>query len=137
MDGADGAASPLGIDATAARASGERPIKTPDPFVFPLDLTDDEARTLLLSLDPLAELAETQEQIHDRLRELTQAPSPELEALWQSTSAGCCAPAPDPKAVPPFPEQFLVMVTCRDEKEQVELLGRFQREGLECRALVG
>jgi hypothetical protein len=34
-------------------------------------------------------------------------------------------------------EQFMVLITCRDEKHQVELLGRFQREGLECKALVG
>jgi hypothetical protein len=35
------------------------------------------------------------------------------------------------------PEQWLVLVTCRDEKQQVELLERFRREGVECRALVG
>ena len=34
-------------------------------------------------------------------------------------------------------EQFLVLITCRDEKQQVELVGRFQGEGLECKALVG
>jgi hypothetical protein len=28
------------------------------------------------------------------------------------------------------------MVTCGDEAQQVELLGRFHGEGLECRALV-
>src|SRR3954454_22175030 len=31
-----------------------------------LDVSDDEARTLLLSIDPLAELAEQQEQLHQR-----------------------------------------------------------------------
>jgi hypothetical protein len=35
-----------------------------------------------------------------------------------------------------IPEQYLVLVTCRDEKQQVELLARFQAEGLECRALL-
>jgi hypothetical protein len=34
-------------------------------------------------------------------------------------------------------EQFMIVITCRDEKHQVELLGRFQGEGLECKALVG
>jgi hypothetical protein len=34
-------------------------------------------------------------------------------------------------------EQILVLITCRDQKQQVELLGRFQGEGLECKALVG
>src|ERR1700752_3185305 len=43
-----------------------------------LDVNDEEARALLLSIDPLAALAEMQAQIHERLRELTPAPCPEL-----------------------------------------------------------
>jgi hypothetical protein len=43
------------------------------------------------------------------------------------------SPLPDS---PPIPEQFLLLVTCRDEKHQVELLERFGREGLECKALL-
>jgi hypothetical protein len=31
---------------------------------------------------------------------------------------------------------FFVLVSCRDEKQQVELLERFRREGLECKALL-
>ena len=34
------------------------------------------------------------------------------------------------------PEQWYVLVTCRDEKQQVDLLGRLSGEGLECRALL-
>src|SRR6516165_8993721 len=41
-----------------------------------LDVSDEEARTLLLSIDPLAALAEEQEQIHQRLLELA-PPVPE------------------------------------------------------------
>src|SRR3954469_2274017 len=48
-----------------------------------LDVTDEEARALLLSLDPLAALAETQEQLHDRLLELTPTASPELQTAWE------------------------------------------------------
>jgi hypothetical protein len=33
-------------------------------------------------------------------------------------------------------EQYLILVKCRDEKQQVELLERFQREELECKALL-
>jgi hypothetical protein len=33
-------------------------------------------------------------------------------------------------------EQFLLLITCRDEAHQVELLRRFQAEGLECKALL-
>src|SRR5206468_5211398 len=49
-----------------------------------LDVTDEEARTLLLSIDPLAALAQTQEQLHQRLLELTPAVPPELEAAWRA-----------------------------------------------------
>ena len=49
-----------------------------------LDVNDDEARALLLSIDPLASLAETQESLHRRVPELTPAPSsPELELAWR------------------------------------------------------
>jgi hypothetical protein len=104
-----------------------------------LDVNEDEARTLLLSLDPLAALAEVQEQIHQRLRELTPASCPELEALWQAaTEEGRRALEALPeRELTPGPEQFLVLVTCRDEQQQVELLERFNAQGLECKALLG
>jgi hypothetical protein len=34
------------------------------------------------------------------------------------------------------PEQFLILITCRDEKHQAEMLERFRGEGLECKALL-
>src|SRR5438876_3229224 len=46
-----------------------------------LDVNDDEARALILSIDPLAALAETQSQLHARLLELTPTDSPALRAL--------------------------------------------------------
>jgi hypothetical protein len=41
----------------------------------------------------------------------------------------------EPEPLGAIPEQFLILVTCRDEKQQVELLGRFSKEGLECRVM--
>src|SRR5438876_5805329 len=54
-----------------------------------LDVNDDEARALLLSIDPLAALAETQEQLHDRLLELTPTLSPELQTAWEAVARAC------------------------------------------------
>src|SRR5205823_8219936 len=51
-----------------------------------LDVNDDEARTLLLSIDPLAALAQMQEQIHRRLLDRKSVVSPELTAAWQATA---------------------------------------------------
>jgi hypothetical protein len=103
-----------------------------------LDVTDDEARALLLSIDPLAALAETQEQLHDRLLELTPTESEDLRAAWEAAArASLAEPAGGKRAeVETVPEQWYVLVTCRDEKQQVELLGRLTGEGLECRALL-
>jgi hypothetical protein len=103
-----------------------------------LDVNDDEARALLLSIDPLAALAETQEQIHRRLLEITPTDSEELAAAWQATAEGHLAAlsASTPLRAVDCPAQYLILVMCRDEKQQVELLGRFGGEGLECKALL-
>jgi hypothetical protein len=53
-----------------------------------LDVNDEEARALLLSIDPLAELAAHQQQLHIRLLELTPTVSPELRAMWEASAAG-------------------------------------------------
>src|SRR5437867_9333134 len=42
-----------------------------------LDVKEEEARTLLLSIEPLAALAETQQALHDRLKEVAPSPPPE------------------------------------------------------------
>ena len=58
-----------------------------------LDVTEEEARTLLLSIDPLAALADTQAQLHqrrhgvigaqDRVGQLEQGVRPPVQALIQ------------------------------------------------------
>ena len=44
--------------------------------------------------------------------------------------------APLPWRPQEIPEQYLVLVTCRDEKQQTELLERFRRDGLDCKPLL-
>jgi hypothetical protein len=102
-----------------------------------LDVNDGEAKVLLLSIDRLAALAQTQEQLHQRLLELAPAVSPDLEAAWQSAAEAALEVAEvAPSGVDPTDAQYLVLITCRDEKHQVELLGRFHDEGLDCKALL-
>ena len=94
---------------------------------------------VLLSIDPLANLAEIQEQLHQRLLETTPVVSEELKAAWEESARRCL----DVKAekewqpVAPWPEQFLVLITCRDEKHQAEVLGKVMELGWEFRALLG
>jgi hypothetical protein len=103
-----------------------------------LDVTDAEARQLLLSIDPLAALAETQVQLYDHLMSLTPTDSAELEALWNATVDTSLAKLerPEPPPVPVIKSRYLVLIECRDESHQVALLSRFQQEGLDFRALV-
>src|SRR3954451_2475712 len=56
-----------------------------------LDVSEDEARALLLSIDPLAELATVQEQLRDRLMEVAPRVAPELEAAWQAAAGALLA----------------------------------------------
>jgi hypothetical protein len=107
-----------------------------------LDVTDEEARKLLLSLDPLVLLADYDTQALDRLREVTTTDSEAIRNLWQSLAAGDAAVreqlgrahnAGEPEAVP---EQYLIVIECTDEPHQLALLERFQREGLTCQAKI-
>ncbi len=90
-----------------------------------LDVNEEEARALLLSIDPLAQLAVNQEQLHTRLLELTPVVSPDLRALWEATAV---AALDRPAATSvrdrsdAFAPAFYVMIPCRDEKHQIELL---------------
>jgi hypothetical protein len=102
-----------------------------------LDVNDAEARALLLSIDPLAQLAVNQEQLQTRLLELTPAVNPELRAMWEATAAAALDRPAEPSGRERsdfFAHEFYVLITCRDEQHQVELLRRFQAEGLDCQA---
>ena len=108
-----------------------------------LDVNDAEARALLLSIDPLAQLADYDTAVLDHLRQMTAAPCDALANLWQSvdaaraaTDAALAQARSERPSRDGVPEQFLIRVECADEAAQVTLLERFQKEGLKCRALL-
>jgi hypothetical protein len=106
-----------------------------------LDVSDDEARQLLLSLDPLAALAGYDAEVLDELRRATDTSSDVLRQLWDALAANEAAVAAElgrAARTPPdgLPEQYLIVVECRDEPHQVELLERFHQEGLACQAKI-
>ena len=111
----------------------------PEMEVEVLDVSDDEARALLLSIDPLAALAEEQEQLRERLTELAPPVPPELAEAWQAAAQACLETPPAKEGRlkdEALVEQWYVLVECRDEKQQVELLTRFKGEGLTCKAVL-
>jgi hypothetical protein len=107
-----------------------------------LDVTEDEARVLLLSLDPLAQLAEHDQQTLERLRGLTRTESDALANLWDAVgrSGEAVRQKLEQTTEPPrrdeLPGQLLILIECPDEVTQAALLERFRHEGLRCKALV-
>jgi hypothetical protein len=104
-----------------------------------LDVNETEARELLLSIDPLVELGQMQEQLYERLRQTTPTAQPDLQALWENAalqSAEALERFTKPINQTP-PGQFMLLVICADEKHQLALLERFQAEGLDCKCLLG
>jgi hypothetical protein len=103
-----------------------------------LDVNEQEARELLLSIDPLVELGQMQEQLYERLRQTTATAQPELEAMWEEAARQSMEAAERFKKpiAQTTPAQFMLLVMCDDEKQQLELLERFQGEGLVVKALL-
>lgn len=104
-----------------------------------LDVSDAEARALLLSIDPLAQLADYDTQVLDQLRQVTPTESDVLNNLWQAVARSNQEVTEElekarKKGEAELPEQFFILVECADEEEQVTLLRRFQGEGLTCHA---
>jgi hypothetical protein len=103
-----------------------------------LDATDDEARTLLLSIDPLAALAETDSRVHAELQALARTDQEAIRELWETTARRDAEVQQGlaEQTQRRLPEQYLILIDCTDEEEQRDLLDRFQQDGLKCRALL-
>jgi hypothetical protein len=105
-----------------------------------LDVNDAEARRLLLAIDPLVLLAQYEAQTLSELRALTEPESAAVRQIWEAVeAAGQAVGEAIEKAkhdANELAEQWLLLIECDDEAHQVELLQRFQSEGLRCRALL-
>jgi len=114
-------------------------------WVEVLDVTDDEAKKLLLSLDPLAALAGYNHDILDVLQSQVQSESDHLTNLWQATSRAKAAAeavieevqekGSKKRPAQEIEERFCVMIECTDERHQVDILRWCKQEGLSCKAL--
>jgi hypothetical protein len=109
-----------------------------------LDVNDQEAQALLLSLDPLVQLAENDAVRLADLRRVVERDSAAVASLWAALDAAVSGvqesldeaggQSPGWKKDPVLEEKYYLLIECRDEEEQVRLLSRFQAEGLKCSA---
>jgi len=106
-----------------------------------LDVTEEEARTLLLSIDPLAQLAGYSQDALAALRQTASSDSDALNNLWNSiaqsaeSTSALLEKARRKREVQSI-EKFVIIVDCANELEQVKLLRKFRNEGLTCKALL-
>src|SRR5262245_44826658 len=100
-----------------------------------LDVNDAEARALLLAIDPLAQMAGYDIDVLDELLQIAEKDSAAVKSLWEALEE---ASRQTRKALDDVgqgvPEQYLIVVDCGSEPRQIELLQRFQDDGLKCEA---
>ena len=103
-----------------------------------LDVSDAEARALLLAIDPLAQLAGYEADALAELREIVEKDSKAIQSLWQAIAESSAETKKrlDDAVDSGLLDQFLIVIECHDEAEQRQLLERFHKEGLACQAKV-
>jgi hypothetical protein len=108
--------------------------------VLIVDLDEQEAAKLLALLDPLAGMAETDQDILADLLAGVETQNEAVQAMLDGMLAPPELPAEDEPSMEPSPEvevhdAFQVVVECADEAEQKTVYERLTGEGLKCRLL--
>jgi hypothetical protein len=113
---------------------------TPDMEVpvLILDLDEQEAAKLLALHDPLAGMAEANEEVLAGLLDQVETESDAVQALLDEMLAEPDAPEEaetDAGNAMSIPEAFQVVIECRDEAQQQTVFERMTSEGYACRLL--
>ena len=115
---------------------------TPDAIVpvLVLDINEQEANVILLTLDPLSAMAEsTAERLNSLLAE-AETGNEATRSMWEGlareyeTASDTPAESTDRPEVN-IPESYQVVVECRDETDQEHVYARMRDEGYRCRVL--
>ena len=106
-----------------------------------LDVNEHEAKALLLSLDPLATLAQFDSPTLETLRKVAQTQSEALQSLWDNIDSSTKKTKEELKQAaqkkePILKEQFLVLVECESEAQQLHLLDSLKKQQFQCKALI-
>ena len=113
---------------------------TPDTEVpvLVLDVDEQEAKYILATLDPLAGLADTDNESLRKLLDSVAIDNEAVRAMCDAVMGDGDAPEDaEPSTAPELGDlEYRIIIDCRDEMHQVEMLDRFEKEGVECRALI-
>ena len=112
------------------------------PVLF-VELSEAEEKAVLATFDPIAGLAEPDAQKLDRLLCDIDSQNPAIRQLLADLAPLADSPGSDAQAMPANDQTdelgctFQILIDCQSEQQQAELLQRFEREGLVCRAMIG
>jgi ParB-like chromosome segregation protein Spo0J len=116
---------------------------TPDAVVpvLVLDITQEEANKVLLTLDPLAALAGVDQEQLTSLLATTNFASPQLEQMLAHLAQEAAGALDElsndvsDRTEVMVPESYQVVVECQDEADQQAVFTRMHEEGYRCRVL--
>ena len=104
--------------------------------ILVLDLNDAEADKLLVTLDPLAALADTDQTMLDNLLAQIETENAAVQELLRSLGD---IPQPDDRESDfgevSIPEVYQILVMCRNESEQREVFEQLTSDGRNCRIM--
>ena len=105
--------------------------------VLVLDVNEEEAAKLLLTLDPVAALAGTDQAQLTELLATTAFTNPQLDSLLTGLAVAAEAAFEETmeRAEVGIPESFQVVVQCDSEADQQAVYERMRAEGYRCRVL--
>jgi hypothetical protein len=111
-----------------------------DVPVLVLDLDEQEAAKLLALHDPLAGMAEANDEVLAELLAHVETESDAVQSLLDRTlgdsDVALDETEPDAEKAVAIPEAFQVVVECRDESEQQTVYERLSAEGYTCKLLM-
>jgi len=111
-----------------------------DVPVLVLDLDEQEAAKLLALHDPLAGMAEANDEVLAELLSHVETESDAVQSLLDEMLGDSAAAADEPESRQEqdvaIPETFQVVVECRDEAEQQAVYERMTAEGYACKLLM-
>jgi hypothetical protein len=111
-----------------------------DVPVLVLDLDEHEAAKLLALHDPLAGMAETNDDVLAELLARVDTENDALQSLLDQmlgdSDVALEEAEPEADKAVPIPESFQVVVQCRDESEQQTVYERLRAEGYACKLLM-
>lgn len=107
-----------------------RSLNVKEAWCIEVDIDGPAATRLALALNRTAELATWDEHLLDSLKGL------DLGELWTADELAAMMPKPiaDPKDQAAFDGTYAILVTCRDEEHQRELIETLYADGLDVRA---